>query len=254
VHRYHAGIHGGYGHSDPSNGSFLLFEGNGFVVSGPGPSYRRETALHNTITIEGAGQIGDSAVWLPDFIPPEQLPATAEFRTDGIRVLIAAEFARAYLPHLNVTTCKRSMFVNQDLSIFGVDEVECAAEHRVEWNLHSWHAFEREGDSESGTFLFGERPNRKRFFLLHPRANVSWETGLTEMVPAYPHDGRRDYYLRASTTRQRTLFVWWIGSARCGVPRPAAPGSAAFEWTLDPDVKISFDGKWLEPESFADET
>jgi hypothetical protein len=254
MHRYQAGIHGGYGHSDPSNGSFLLFEGDGFVVSGPGPSYRRETALHNTITIDGAGQVGDTAVWLPDFFPPEQLPATAEFRTDGSRVLIAAEFALAYLPYLRAKTCRRSMFVNQDLSIFGVDVVECTVEHPVAWNLHSWYAFEREDGSDSASFITGEGPNRRRIVLLHPRANVTWETGLTEMIPAYPHDGRRDYYLRASTTGQRTRFVWWIGPARCGFPRPAAPGSADFEWIVDPEVKIRLDGKWLGPESFADET
>ncbi len=73
MQRYVQGEYGAYGHSDPANGSFLLRNARSFVANGSGPVYRRDTRLHNVITVDGQGQIGDSTVWLPDFIPPEML-------------------------------------------------------------------------------------------------------------------------------------------------------------------------------------
>jgi hypothetical protein len=72
--RYHRGEWSGYGHSDPCNGSFLIAKGDSFSFCGPGPVYRRDTALHNTLTFNNHGQIGNGMVWAPEFIPDDRFP------------------------------------------------------------------------------------------------------------------------------------------------------------------------------------
>jgi hypothetical protein len=253
VTRYGRGIHGGYGHSDPSNGSFLLYAGGGFLISGPGPTYRRETTLHNTITSSGSGQIGDTTVWLPDFFPPENLACAAKFRTDGRHVLISADLTRAYLPYLGVDACRRTMCVNADLSILCLDTVECRVPTTVVWNLHSWYPFHELDAGASKAFRFGMKDDEWRISLLEPKA-ANWTTGLTEMVPAYPHDGRRDYFLRATTVGRHVQFVWWVGNARRKIPTIVSNPEAPLELMLDSDSKVHFDGEWLAPDSFIDET
>jgi hypothetical protein len=71
---------GGYGHSDPCHGAVLVYRGGTFVGSGPGPLYRRDTALHNLVTIGGRGQVGDSCVWYPDFLEDRFVPPSPKAR------------------------------------------------------------------------------------------------------------------------------------------------------------------------------
>jgi hypothetical protein len=205
--RYSAGEPGGYGHADPANGSFLVFFGDGPVICGPGPTYRKDTSLHNTITIDGRGQIGDSTVWLPDFIPPEVICPDAEFKALNGRVSIRAEMAPAYLPHLKVEKCLRALWVDPGRCIVGTDRVRCAERRSIEWNLH---ASEIRQTGNSGGVMVAELGGPRdtcRLILFDP-ADAEMETGLTEMVPAYPNDGTRIARLRVSVRGREASFLW----------------------------------------------
>ncbi|MFC2085904.1 heparinase II/III family protein [Bacteroidota bacterium] len=229
--RRKAGEPGAYGHSDPANGSFLLFRHDAFLVSGPGPTYRRDTGLHNTITIDGQGQVGDSAVWLPDFYPPEMIPPCTEVRIDGATTLLFADLAPSYLPHLGVDVCTRSMMVDPDGAIVGVDTVACSSPRSIEWNLHTW----------------GE-VDEIELHVLSPD-DYSRHAGLTEVVPAYPNDGTRDNFLQLSV-RQRTIqWVWCIGIKENCRPELVRKARGTMISGL-PGGAIRFDGKWLIPEGF----
>jgi hypothetical protein len=48
-----------------------------------------------------------------------------------------------------------------------------------------------------------------RLFLLEP-PDAEMETGLTEMVPAYPHDGTRMAHVRFSVKSRETGFLWCL--------------------------------------------
>jgi hypothetical protein len=207
--RYSAGEAGGYGHADPANGSFLVFLDGGPAICGPGPTYRRDTSLHNTITIDGQGQIGDSTVWLPDFIPPEVVCPDAEFNVRGGCVSIRAEIAPAYLPHLQVEECCRALWADPGRCIVGADRVRCAEPHSIEWNLHT---SEIRWTGKSGGMIAADLAcpgDFCRLILLDP-PDAEIETGLTEMVPAYPHDGTRIAHLRLSVKRREAGFVWCL--------------------------------------------
>lgn len=207
--RYRAGEAGGYGHADPANGSFLLFGGSGPAICGPGPTYRRDTSLHNTITFNGRGQVGDSTVWLPDFLPPEFIPPDPEFRIGRRHVLIRAELAPSYLPLAHVEECLRTLCISPGRWIVGRDSIRSGLEESIEWNIHAWEIDQPRSSGGMTSCDLGSPGNLCRLSLIEPRDAVV-ETGLTEMVPAYPNDGTRVRFLRASVRTRETRFVWCI--------------------------------------------
>jgi hypothetical protein len=243
--RYERGEYGGYGHSDPANGSFLLYRNGTFPVSGPGPVYRRDTALHNTISIDGAGQIGDSAVWMPDFLPSDRIAGAPEKRTDGKRVLLSAQLARVYLPHLEVEHLSRTLAIDPDHYILGVDHIRCRTPHLLQWNAHAWGPIHQ--SREDGMFLF---PGNTQLAFLSP-GEVQVATGLSEFVPAYPHDGTRDTRLVVSVHAQETRFVWCFLMTEEPAPQIAEQGPHLVIRFSDGRT-VLYDGQWLIPDQFND--
>ena len=219
VQRYAAGEHGGYGHADPSNGSFLVCSAGGPLVWGPGPVYRRDTAHHNTITIDGQGQIGDSTVWLPDFIPPEALSPLPRITAEEGRAMISASLAPSYLPHLGVLECTRHISVEPGRRIAGADAVRLRAQRLIQWNIHA-PLIRVTGHSPGGVIAeLGNVCDRCRMIMFDADAMVV-ETGNTEFVPAYPHDGRSIAFLRVTCRGDTARFIWCILlDEREGLPR-----------------------------------
>jgi hypothetical protein len=244
--RYEAGEYGAYGHSDPASGSFLLFRQGAFKVSGPGPVYRRDTALHNVVTIDGQGQIGDSTVWLPDFLPPEVLAPCPEVRTDGKRISVTMDLAKSYLPHLGVEALSRSILADLDRYIIGVDTVRCRGGHSIEWNTHAWGEFIPTGEVRPLVFTLDDGV---RLAIFRP-TDLQWQTGLTEFIPAYPHDGKRDYYLRAVHHGRDAQFVWCYLFTRELFPQLYWLESGPMKIQFDDGLQVSFDRRWLLPDHF----
>lgn len=243
--RYHGGEYGGYGHSDPMHGAFLLYHQNTFLACGPGPSYRRDTSFHNTITIDGQGQIGDSAVWIPDFIPPEYLCNALEVREFEKAVSIRADVTKSYLPHLGIKQCVRNMYVDLRKFIIGVDTISLDAEHEVEWNYHSWVKMNEAEDTSSRVIDF-ENMKNVRLHILNPKL-CRIQTGVTEMAPAYPHDGRRDYYLRVSKGGTEVTFVWCLALNQAYRPQLDYTPANEFAVVFSMNDAIVFHENWLLP-------
>ncbi len=246
MQRYEHGEYGAYGHSDPAGGSFLLFHNTAFTVSGPGPVYRRDTSLHNIITIDRKGQVGDSTVWMPDFIPPDRLAERPERRTDGRRILLVAQLAPSYLPHLGVKSLSRSLAVDIDRYILGVDSIICRIPHSLEWNVHAWGPVRHSGSDD--TYLF---PGNVRLSMLAP-ASAGGTTGLSEFVPAYPNDGTRDTSLVFSDYAEETRFIWCF--LLTGEPAPHLEAGEFPRCTIRFNDRhtVTFDGHWLTPGDFHD--
>jgi hypothetical protein len=225
----------------------LLFRDDAFLVNGPGPTYRRDTSLHNTITFDGQGQIGDSCVWLPDFFPPDVIPSCTDVRTDGSTTLLFADLTPSYLPHLGVEACTRSMLVNED-AIFGVDTAACSEARSIEWNLHTWGSVEEVTRNAKRCFRIGDGANMIELHVLLP-LDYSWQSGLTEGVPAYPNDGTRDTALQFSARGRAVQWIWCIGMTNDCRPELVRDGDRLTIKGL-PGGAIRFDGKWLIPEGF----
>lgn len=216
--RYTAGERGGYGHADPCSGSFLWYAGGSLLVAGPGPVYRRDSSLHNIVTFNGRGQIGDGTVWLPDLIPPGHLSPRPEVATDGEVVSVSVDLARAYLPHLGVQRCHRSLLIDPAHErVVGVDTVVCQERAVIAWNLHSHAPFA--SDTIAGVPVRKAAAAGKTLtvFLLAPDGGEV-ATGTSDFVPAYPHDGTRENFLRWSHGGTRTRLVWCLSLAHDPVP------------------------------------
>jgi hypothetical protein len=209
-HRYRSGITGGYGHSDPCNGSFLYVDSGLFAVSGPGPLYRRDSLLHNIVTIEGQGQLGDSAVWHPDFVPRKHIPPKPAWRAEGRRLGLSADLTASYLPHLGVKLMRRTLLIEPDRFIAGADDIRLSQRRSIEWNLHSWGEFHHEVRSGVLSFVVSAEDRRLlRIYALFPQG-AEWKTGESKFIPAYPHDGRRDRFLQLSTRQAEARMLWCL--------------------------------------------
>jgi hypothetical protein len=203
--RRRRGILGAYGHADPCNGSFLAWSGEHFSVSGPGPVYRRESGLHNLVTIDGQGQLGDTAVWLPDFIPPNMLPPPPRVWHSGTVVSVAADLACSYLPHLGVEVMRRDLLIRAGSFILGAERVRLRRERFVEWNLHSRGEIACCATPPPLAFALGEAR-----LVLISAGNWKWASGLSQFVPAYPNDGKTDSVLTISRKCDEALLFWCL--------------------------------------------
>ncbi len=198
-----AGEVGGYGHSDPCNGAVLVWRGGTFVGSGPGPLYRRDTALHNLVTIGGRGQIGDSCVWFPDFIADAAIPPAPRIARRGGNTVLRCELASAYLPHLGVRRHTRTVTIAVDGSLHGEDVVELRAADEIAWHWHTW-ADVRERD---GAFCLAGPGCRARLSV-EAVAGTQLRVQPERFVAAYPHEGTVGTEIAATRHAARTVFRW----------------------------------------------
>jgi hypothetical protein len=239
AHRYAAGLTGGYGHSDPCNGSFLYYAGGSLAIAGPGPVYRRDTALHNVITINGQGQIGDSAVWAPGFIPPSALAPRADVNVAGKTVTATVDSAPCYLPHLGVRLMRRSMLIDAGRCIVGADVVELLSDASIEWNLHSWLDFALIEAKAMLAFRIGGAGGNRLYCRVPP--DTQWESGLSEFVPAYPNNGTRDKFIRLICRGKAARFFWCITCGEDREPQILAR-DAQVSWQFGDGTEMTFDG------------
>jgi hypothetical protein len=213
--RYASGEYGAYGHSDPASGAFLIERDGRFIASGPGPVYRRDTALHNVVTVDGRGQVGDSTVWLPDFFPPEVLVSPLEVNLTGSCATLTA------------------------------DNVRCRSIRSIEWNAHSRFPFRTVAHSKPLLFDLG---GGIRLAFLSPMG-IEWETGLMDFVPAYPNDGTRGYMVRWKARSDKVLFFWCYLFESQPVPELHTAKDNGVRLRLADGRVMRFDGRHFSSEA-----
>ncbi len=201
--RRNGGEVGGYGHSDPCHGAVLVYRGGTFVGSGPGPLYRRDTALHNLVTIGGRGQVGDSCVWYPDFLEEGFVPPSPTARKRDGAVHLSCELASAYLPHLGVNRHTRSLVVARDGSVRGTDVVELAAPDEIIWH---WHTRAKVKVLKAAYLLTGQGCRAR--LELEPEANTQMQLQPECFVAAYPNEGTVGTVITATRVATSTVFRW----------------------------------------------
>ena len=205
-HRFAAGEWSGYGHSDPGNGGFLIMRNDSFLACGPGPVYRRDTALHNTLTFDGQGQIGDSLPWAPEFIPSHHLAAISASQLYDDPWWIEANLAPAYLPHLGVKRLLRRLYFIAADVLLVYDQIDLEVEREIQWNLHTYGLIDLESTAGALQIRIRDKRETLRVFGIHPDP-LSWRSGWSEFVPAYPHDGQRDRFLQLYHKNKQAHFA-----------------------------------------------
>lgn len=200
-----AGEVGGYGHSDPCNGAVLVWRGGTFVGSGPGPLYRRDTALHNLVTIDGRGQVGDSCVWFPDFLEERYIPPEPVVRKIRGGVRITCELAAAYLPQLGVRRHTRIIVVGDDGSLRGEDVIELTREAELTWH---WHTRAKVTLAAGDYVLRG--PGCRARLSIEPEPGTQLRIQPESFVAAYPHEGTVGTVIKLTRFTARTTIGWHL--------------------------------------------
>ncbi|MCF7761227.1 MAG: heparinase II/III-family protein, partial [Cephaloticoccus sp.] len=200
-----AGEVGGYGHTDPCNGAVLVWRGGTFLGSGPGPLYRRDTALHNLVTIAGRGQIGDSCVWYPDFLEEMFIPPEPLVRSQGSAVRIQCELAPAYLPHLRVLRHRRTVVVGADGSLRGEDAIELGTPEEITWHWHTHAQVTLEGGA-----LVLRGSGCRALLTVEPEIGTQMRIQPETFVAAYPHEGTVGTEILVSRLAPQTVFRWQL--------------------------------------------
>ena len=228
--RYDHGEWSGYGHSDPCSGSFLLVRHHSFLICGPGPVYRRDTALHNTMTFDGYGQIGDGLPWAPEFIPQDRFSRILKAQQDDGAHFVEAELAPAYLDFLAVRSLNRRLFMITADLILVHDRIELAKAREMQWNLHTYADVKADTSEGYPTLYISDGHEKLRLICLLPQP-ISWRIGWSEFVPAYPHSGERDRFIQFY--RQGSALEFCFLLVHGDPPLDAALHAVDGRWQLD---------------------
>jgi hypothetical protein len=200
-----AGEVGGYGHSDPCNGAVLVWHGGTFVGSGPGPLYRRDTALHNLVTIDGRGQVGDSCVWFPDLLEERFIPPEPKVRRIRGGLQVRCELAAAYLSPLGVQRHSRIVVIGADGSLRGEDIIELATTAEITWH---WHTQAKV--TVSGRLLALRGPGCQATLSIEPEVGGVLRVAPEVFVAAYPHEGTVGTAITVTRFASRVVFRWQL--------------------------------------------
>lgn len=206
LRRYEHGEWSGYGHSDPCQGSFLLAKADKLLLCGTGPVYRRDTRLNNTITIDGRGQIGDSAPWAPEFVPPDRFARVINFHRDKTLEWIAADLTASYLDFLGVQSLVRRLYVLRPSLFVIYDRIELQQSRELQWNVHTYGEIREIVHSSNLQFEFTDGEQSLQLLCILPE-KAQWRTGFSDFVPAYPHSGERDRFLQLHQTGKSGEFL-----------------------------------------------
>lgn len=126
---------GGTGHNHPAQNHFMLFARGEVLAADPGYTYRKMAANHNTVLVDGKGQLGDGEMWPR---PNAGRAHLTGFIDDGEVRIVSGEAASAYPDDLQLTRFARTIvMVGRDLVVV-CDRLESEVEHRYQWRLHHY--------------------------------------------------------------------------------------------------------------------
>jgi len=127
----------GTGHVHPDINAFIIFNRGEHLAVDTGYTLRKCTKDHNTIAVDGGGQIGEGQAW-PRYQPWDRYGKIGEFfAAPGCYYYVRGEAARAYQPELELTQFDRHViFIDPDYFLI-FDELASTKPHTYEWLCHS---------------------------------------------------------------------------------------------------------------------
>ncbi len=133
---------GGTGHNHPAQNHFLLY-GRGEVLAGdPGYTYEKRTRNHNTILVDGQGQLGDGEMWP---VPNAGRAHLTGFATQGDVTIVTGDATSAYPAALGLERFERTVVLaGRDLVVVR-DRLAAQEPRTFSWLLHHWGTSVRHG-------------------------------------------------------------------------------------------------------------
>ena len=185
----------GTGHVHPDLNHFVIFDHGEFLAIDPGYTVLKRTRNHNTIAVDGGGQIGDGHPW-PRFEPWDRFGRIAEvLGCPGTFNYLRGEAAQGYQPELELRQFDRHiiMMPDQNTTWFLVhDQLSSAKPQRYEWLLHS-KGQARAGPHQRYAVTTGRRALTAR--LLQPDALESTTEEIDVEPPPWSTERKRGWRL-----------------------------------------------------------
>ncbi len=136
----------GYGHAHQDQNHFMLFSRGEYLVSDPGYSRYKLTQEHNTLLVDGRGQVGEGTTWFHRKLKRDELATIRSFFGSRGYVSVCGDATRAYWKDLGLKQFWRhAMFMDGRLLVL-YDEVATDKPQRYDWLLHGPNAFAARGD------------------------------------------------------------------------------------------------------------
>ncbi len=131
---------GGTGHNHPAQNHFVLFGRGQVLAADPGYTYKKLTRNHNTILVDGRGQLGDGEKWpRPNAGRARILGFTA---SDGVYA-VTGEAASAYPKDLGLTRFERTLVMASRDVVVVYDRLAAKQPRQFTWRLHFYGRAER---------------------------------------------------------------------------------------------------------------
>ncbi|MCZ7648911.1 MAG: heparinase II/III-family protein [Planctomycetota bacterium] len=123
-------------HDHPDANSFQLFAGGEMLATDDGYPQGKWTEPHNTILVDGKGQLGESGGWTqpPKGVDLTTLARTVAFKDAGNVVVAQGEAAGLYQ---GLTRFRRGFVWVRGGYVLVLDEIGAKAEAEIAWLLHS---------------------------------------------------------------------------------------------------------------------
>lgn len=153
--RYNHNVSGG--HMFPCAGGFALFANGDMLLCEPGYPHTKRTTYHNTLLVDGRGQLGEGGEWFEDLefrkghLTPSIIQATEGEQFD----LVVGDATNAYPDDLGLEKFVRSVYFFRPDCWVVIDDLK--ANHPVDFQLlyHGYVSFEDDG--KGGCVQKGER-------------------------------------------------------------------------------------------------
>ena len=199
----------GTGHVHTDLNAFFIFHRGEHLASDTAYTVVKKTSDHNTIAVDGGGQIGEGQAW-PIFTPWDRYGRIGEFfAAPDDYYYVRGEAAQGYQAALELTKFDRHvMFIVPDCFVI-LDELASRKPHGYEWICHGVNPPTLLGD---GRFVFRSGTERLLGAMLLPvDPDCRTEEAIVEAHPGQEHTARRGHRvrmrLRDEATNARFLTV-----------------------------------------------
>lgn len=234
----------GVGHAHPDANHFVVFGEGEWLIRDDGYA-RKFTLQHNTLLVDGRGQLGEGGDWLNarDWFPgPGEHPGIFHVRHSRRLDEFAGQAAPAYPESAGVRSFVRHLYFLKPDVVIVADDIVVDRERQLELCLHPEQAPERAAD---GSFLARGRTAVLRVEPLTPEGLEIYAREVSVSRTGAPGRGQRMPEIRLGCRRAKWRNLTALSWARAGTePVQAVLRRKGESWTVQAGTR-KIDLQWL---------
>jgi hypothetical protein len=127
----------GFGHVHPDANHFVIFGNGQWIIQDDG--YRwKETGQHNTLLVDGFGQMGEHQKWFrrKTPLPLEGEPTILKVQSTPVYDFMAGDATGAYVPEAGLRRYVRRLIYLKPATVIVIDDIETDRTRKLELRFH----------------------------------------------------------------------------------------------------------------------